>query len=190
MSSPYKPGPGPYNNPQITIANPLAPRGQQLTNFYALINSQPNVVGVMVFRNGLLQTEGLDFTRNGGILTMAVPPQPGDLMVAQVYTLGLQLGGSNPVRYVSPIALQITGKFDGVSTLAEIVFGPTIMGGVDGKNNLFTFGVSFQRVQVWRNGLLQTWAQDYAAGPTAIVFYPASIPQPGDIITLLGFNNC
>jgi len=184
----YNPGAGPYNNPQITISTPLAPRPQQFTNIATLLSA--NVCGVMIFRNGILMTDGLDYTRVGGAVTFVVPPIAKDVMTAQVFAVGLQLGGATPQRYISPWTLPLTGAFDGVGTFYEIVVGPTIAGVLDGTNNLFTVSLPLARIQLWRNGLLQTLNQDFVAGPTAIVFLPGSIPQPGDILTLLGYNSC
>lgn len=180
----------PPTPPTVTISTPLAPPGQQLTNYPTLINGGYKEAGALIFRNGILLTEGFDFTRNGGVVNFLVPPQPKDVLTAQVFSIGLQLGGNNPQRYVAPWGLPLTGKFDGSATFYSISFGPTINGLFDGKSNLITWGVSFQRVQIYRNGILQTWNQDYAAGPTAAVFYPNSIPQPLDLVTLLGYNNC
>lgn len=184
----YNPGTGPYNNPQITIANPLAPRGQQLTNIPSLL--QTNSVGVWIFLNGLLMTRGLDYTINGSLVTFTVAPLAGDQVTAKVFQLGSQLGGANPQRYVAPNVFAVLGPLDGVGVSYSISTGPTIFGLTDGINTLYTFGVSFQRVAVWRNGVLQTFNVDVVAGQTSIVFLPGAIPQPGDFITLLGYNNC
>lgn len=185
QSVPY---PGPF--PQPTISTPLAPPGQQLTNASTLITGKYLEAGVLVFRNGVLMTEGFDYTRSAGSVTFVVPPQAGDVLTAQVFSIGKQLGGATPLRYVSPWALPLLGAFDGVGTLYGISFGPTIMGNCDGKNPIFVIQVMFQRLQVWRNGILQTAMQDYNAGPTVIAFLPGSIPQPGDLLTVLGYNNC
>lgn len=178
----------PPTAPVATISTPLASPPQQLTNYATLINGQYKEAGVMIYRNGLLLTEGLDYTRNSGVLTMLlILPQPGDLMVARVFAVGGQLGGAKPERYIAPWTVAIAGKFDGVATLYEIVFGPTIMGACDGRNNLFTWGITLQRALVFRNGILQTLNVDVVNGPTAMVFLPGAIPQPGDILTILGY---
>jgi hypothetical protein len=57
----------------------------------------------------------------------------------------------------------------------------------DGKNAVFTTGVALKRIQVWKNGILQTIGVDVSTVPLAILFLPASIPGPGDIITALGW---
>jgi hypothetical protein len=64
----------------------------------------------------------------------------------------------------------------------------TIQGAIDGVNQLFVWQVWFPLVNVFRNGNLQTQGTDYGSGPTALVFYQNSIPQPGDILTIEGYG--
>ena len=64
----------------------------------------------------------------------------------------------------------------------------TIFGGIDGINATFTWGVFFPVIQLFKNGILQQSTVDYGAGPTALTFFPGSIPQPGDTLTILGFG--
>lgn len=133
--------------------------------------------------------EGVDYTRSGGVVTMVVPPTSSDALTALVYTIGEQLGGASPFLASLPWSLPVEGAYDGVSLSYSIVFGPTIMGGVDGRNNLFTWGVQIPRGQIFRNGILQTLNADVVMGPTAMVFLPGAIPQPGDVITMLGYSS-
>lgn len=182
---PYNPGRGTYNYPQITINAPIAPPPQVLTNVPTLLVA--DVVGVLLFRNGLLQTAGVDYTRTGMLVTMVIPPGEGDILTASVYAKGLQLGGPNPRRYIAPWTLRLQGAFDGIATIYRIVVGATIAGVTDGVNNLFTWAVSFRRVIMYRNGLLMTTLLDYSAGSVAAVFMPGAIPQAGDILTIFGW---
>lgn len=64
----------------------------------------------------------------------------------------------------------------------------TIFGVIDGINANFYWQVFFPLIQVFVNQGLQISGVDYGAGPTAITFFPASIPQPGSTITILGFG--
>jgi hypothetical protein len=138
-----------------------------------------------------LLVNGVDYTHVGGRITMTEPPPVGSVLTAQVFVKGIQLGGSTAKRYVSPWALTVQGPYDGVSTAGyEIVIGPSLIGNLDGVNALLQVPVANQRYQVWRNGLLQTAMVDYVSGPTAIVFLAGAIPQPGDIVTALAYNNC
>jgi hypothetical protein len=64
----------------------------------------------------------------------------------------------------------------------------TLMGPVDGRNPLFFASVLLKGVQVYRNGLAQTYLSDVVhQGYNGITFLPGSIPQPGDIIECWGF---
>ena len=184
----YNPGTGPYNNPQITIANPLAPIPQQWTNVPTLL--QANLAGVWLFKGGLLLTKGADYTINGAQITFTVAPVLGDVITASVFQIGLQLGGATPQRYVAPVSFPVFGAFDGAGLVYSISTGPTIFGLLDGINNLFLVGAAMPRWQIWRNGILQTFNVDVVAGQTAFVFLPGAIPQPGDILTALGYSNC
>lgn len=213
VASQIQPVPGPV----FTIANPPAPPPQQFTNIATLL--QADIAGVLLFlrfaarpgtgsaglpgsalpggafpgfapttspATSILLVEGADYRRVGSVITLATVPAPGTTLFAQVFTKGLQLGGATAKRYVAPIQFPVAGS--GVNY--QIQVGPTIFGVVDGTNKLFILGAVYQRWQIWRNGILQTFNVDVVAGPTAIVFLPGAIPQPADIITALGFNNC
>lgn len=170
----------------VTISAPLASPPQQFTNIATVIETS-NLVGIMLFLNGLLQTETLDFTRTGAVVTMIVPPASGDVLTARVFVLGKALGGPGPTRYGAPWTLRVTGAFDGVSTIYLIAWGPTISGVCDGTNPVFTWQVAVQRGQVWKNGILQTEGADIAMGQTAVKFLTGAIPHPGDLITMLAY---
>jgi hypothetical protein len=144
------------------------------------------MAAVMLFRNGVLQTLGIDYAISGPFVTMVTPPGPGDVLTARVFAIGKDI--SNPTRYVAPWTVVLAGAFDGVAVLYEMQTGPTILGILDGINNLFTWQVAFPRVQIFRNGILQTQGVDVNAGTTAMVFTPSAIPQPGDALTLLGYG--
>ena len=179
------PGSGPYNYPQITINAPLAPPPLQLTNVPTLIDGQANTVGIMLFLNGLLQTETVDYTRTGGYVVMTVAPSPGDILTARVFAIGLQLGGSNPMKYIAPWTLRLSGTYDTINTAFRIAWGPTITPA--SQPGVYTWGVPFRRAQIFRNGLIQTVGVDVASGPTALVFLNGFVPDPTDIITVLGY---
>lgn len=170
----------------VTISAPLASPPQQFTNVPTLVETS-NLVGVMLFLNGLLQTETLDFTRTGGVVTMVVPPAEGDVLTARVYVLGKALGGPGPTRYGAPWTLRLTGAFDGVSTTYLIAWGPTITGVCDGTNPIFVWQCTVPRITVFKNGILQTEGVDVAVGTTAMKFLPGAIPHPGDLITFSGY---
>jgi hypothetical protein len=63
----------------------------------------------------------------------------------------------------------------------------TIQGTIDGINGQFYFGVVLVRGKVFRNGIEQTINVDCTLGRTSLLFFPASVPQLGDIISIEGF---
>lgn len=63
----------------------------------------------------------------------------------------------------------------------------TLQGVIDGTNPTFTTGVVFRRVQVFRNGLALTQNYDFAWGSNVVVFMGVQIPQPGDILKVVGW---
>ncbi len=170
----YNPGTGPYNNPQITIANPLAPPGLQLTNVASLL--QTNMVGTWVFKNGLLLTKGPDYTQNGAQITFTVAPISSDILVASVFQLGLQLGGATPQRYVAPVSFLMTGALcDGGWADLLDRDGPDDLRDALGRNKQFVFGGRRNAPSRHRSGtmesclpLMSTWW----LSQTAFVFLP------------------
>lgn len=178
------PGTGPYNYPQITINAPISSPPQVLTNVASLL--QANIVGVSVFKNGVQLTVTTDYTLSGDLVTFTVAPAPTDVLTANVYAIGVVLGGPTTTQALAPWTIPLI-PYAGSSTVFSITTGPSITGPTDGVNNLFTYQIGFHRVQVYRNGVAQTIGQDFSNGMTAIVFFPASIPQSGDIVTVFGW---
>lgn len=92
----YTPGTGPYSNPQITISTPLQSPPQQLTSANGTI--QGNIDGInnlfqwqvyypliQLWRNGVLQTQGIDYGA-GTTALVFLPlsiPQPGDILTLE-----------------------------------------------------------------------------------------------------------
>lgn len=112
----------------------------------------------LLFRNGLLQTQGLDYTITALFyITVAVPLSDGDLLTAVTC-----IGGQ-----------------------ACSIFDSSITGTVDGSNQYFTMPVAaFSEILLFRNGALQTEGFDYSrAGDNEIFFAATAIPQSGDVIT-------
>jgi hypothetical protein len=200
--------------PVATISTPLQPPPQQFTNAATLL--QANICGAFLFitfaraggahlpgqgfpgatlpgfgnapPSGVLLVNGVDYVRDGSQITMTAPPPPGSVITAVVFAKGLQLGGSTPYRFIAPWVFAVAGAYDGVTTAGyQIQVGPTIAGVTDGVNSLFSIGVSCSRLSIYRNGILQTNGVQVANGQTGIVFLAGYLPQPGDLITCLGY---
>lgn len=62
----------------------------------------------------------------------------------------------------------------------------SVQGTIDGTNAVFLLPAILSRAQVFRNGAAMTLNFDCVFGERSLVFLPGQIPQPGDIITVLG----
>lgn len=66
----------------------------------------------------------------------------------------------------------------------------TIVGTIDGVNLVFFLTIGgVISMQLFRNGVLQTVGGDYTSVNNQINFLPASVPQPGDLITAEAYLN-
>lgn len=63
----------------------------------------------------------------------------------------------------------------------------TLMGAINGVNNTFTMGVQLRKCQAFRNGIEMTQNYDYAWGNNVVVFLAGQIPQPGDVLKVVGW---
>ncbi len=130
---------------------------------YSLSEEPAPQSSLLLYRNGLLQRQGLDYTVSGTQVTFlaASTPQTGDLLLAS---------------YRSAIELTTTFGF----TDAE-----TPSGAIDGLNDTFALAgapAPVDSLLLHRNGLLQKRGVDYTVSGNTIVFTSVSVPQPGDIL--------
>jgi hypothetical protein len=119
---------------------------------------------LLLYRNGVLQKQGEDYTLQGNVVNfaLAATPQPGDVLVASY-------------------------RVDGALAIAlGMVDGETPSGVIDGVNRTFALAGTPRPARslfVYRNGLLQKEGLDYTLNGNVITFEPASTPLPGDILT-------
>ncbi len=130
---------------------------------FPLTDSPAPASSLLLYRNGLLQKQGVDYTLSTNDISFLVvsTPQPGDLLLAS---------------YRTSVELTVTYGF---------IDGATPAGAVDGLND--TFGLSVApapagSLLLHRNGLLQKQGIDYTISGDTVVFLPLSIPLPGDIL--------
>lgn len=120
---------------------------------------------LLLYRNGVLQTQGIDYTLSSNEITFAIEatPQAGDLLVASY-------------------------RVDGALAVAlGMVDGETPSGAIDGTNRSFTLAGTprpARSLRVYRNGLLQREGVDYTLHENIVTFAPGSTPVPGDILTV------
>ncbi len=118
---------------------------------------------LLLYRNGLLQKQSLDYTLSGGTVsfTASAVPQTGDVLTA-FYRVDSTL----------------TASFG-------FVDAETPSGTVDGSNSSFTLSETpspSASLRLYRNGLLQKASVDYELTGNTINFLSVSIPQSGDIL--------
>jgi len=191
----------------VTISSPIPPPPQLFSNLATLFTqSSPAVTGVSLFRNGVLQTQGYDYTLTGAQISFASgsQPVPGDILTADIFTLQTTIDGAAPnygtnqvkQREAAPLVgssaysqpVTVVGTMDGTNLIFGLAFGATIFGTLDGVNNVFTTGgVNFQRARVYRNGILMTLNLDCSCSGDTIVFMPGQVPVPGDFILMMGW---
>jgi hypothetical protein len=64
--------------------------------------------------------------------------------------------------------------------------GP-IVGVIDGINPFFSVGAVLKQARVQRNGIYLTFGADYVFASRTVKFLAGAIPQPGDVVTILGW---
>ena len=98
---------------------------------------------------------------------------------------------SYPLEYPQQFTSVTNGGFDegefGQGGFGIGTGGVTLMGVINGINATFTTGVNFRKVQVFRNGIAMTQNVDYAWGSNVVTFKGNNIPQPGDVLTVVGW---
>jgi hypothetical protein len=129
---------------------------------FTLANAPQPASTLALFRNGLLQKQGLDYSLSNSTITFLGSnlPQSADVLTA---------------------SYRINVSITGVTFIDQEVPGGT----VNGSNTSFTLSQAPNPVaslSLYRNGVLQTLIVDYTLSGTAIVFVPASTPQPGDVL--------
>jgi uncharacterized protein YoxC len=134
-------------------------------NAFTLANSPSPVSSFALFRNGLLQSPGVDYTLSGMAITFltASTPQTGDI-------------------------LQATYRLPGTAAATNFVDAATPSGTINGTNLTFTLAYTpnpLASVQLYKNGLLLAQPGDYSVSGTTITFASAATtPQTGDTLVV------
>lgn len=128
---------------------------------FTLANSPSPALSLELFRNGLLMSQGGDYTLSGNAVTFFTLsiPQPGDVLLAS-YRLNVSLPNIGFVDQETPA------------------------GTVNGVNAAFTtsqIANPSSSLILFRNGLRMTPGVDYTLSSNAITFL-AVVPQTGDIL--------
>jgi uncharacterized protein YoxC len=134
-------------------------------NAFTLANSPSPVSSFALFRNGLLQSPGVDYTLSGMAITFltASTPQTGDI-------------------------LQATYRLPGTAAATNFVDAATPSGTINGTNLTFTLAYTpnpLASVKLYKNGLLLAQPGDYSVSGTTITFASAATtPQTGDTLVV------
>ncbi|MDP8979648.1 MAG: hypothetical protein M3O35_03540 [Acidobacteriota bacterium] len=129
---------------------------------FSFANSPNPTSSLLLYRNGLLQRQGQDFTLAGASITFQAGalPHPGDILVAS-YRLGVALTGVGFVDVETP-----GGSLNGANTAFTLAQSPVPAGSLI----------------VFRNGLRLRANVDYSASGSSLTFLNGQIPQSGDVL--------
>jgi len=153
---------GPCTSVSTTFIDGEVPAGTMNgTNATFTLANIPNPsTSLALFRNGLLLTQGGDYTLASNAITFQTGaiPQSNDVLAAS-YRLSVSIPGVGFIDQVVPT------------------------GAINGSNTVFTLGLTpspTASLQVYRNGLLMSVGVDYSLSGTTITFLAGSVPQAND----------
>lgn len=130
---------------------------------FNLANTPSSASTLMVYRNGILLSNGVDYSLNGTTITFAASQLPQASDILQVYY-----------------------RMAGSSTAPLFMDDQTPQGTIDGTNTTFTLAsapVPLLSLKLYKNGDLLQQNTDYTLSGTTITFANATVtPQPGDSI--------
>lgn len=130
---------------------------------FTLANAPTPPSSLMLFRNGLLLTQGGDYTLSSNALTFqtGAVPQPSDILLAS-YRMSASIPGVGFVDQETP------------------------SGAINGANAAFMLSQTpnpSSSLAVYRNGLRMTPSVDYTLTGAVVTFATASVPQTTDTLT-------
>ena len=129
---------------------------------FTLANTPVASTSVSLWRNGLFQRYGVDFSVSGSTIAfLLTPPQTGDVVLASYRT--------------------------GTMTGVNFVDAETPAGTANGTNSTFTLANTpnpAASVAVYLNGMRMALNIDYTLSGSTITFLPVSLPQSGDTLAV------
>jgi hypothetical protein len=156
---------GPCASNSTTFVDGEVPSGTMNgSNAAFVLANVPNPsASLALFRNGLLLTQGGDYTLSANAIAFQTGalPQSGDVLAAS-YRLSVSLAGVGFVDQQTPT------------------------GAINGVNAAFTLGQTpnpSTSLAVYRNGLRMTPAVDYTLNGAVITFMTGSLPQSSDTLS-------
>jgi hypothetical protein len=156
---------GPCASISTTFVDGEVPSGTiNGSNTSFLLSNVPNPsTSLALFRNGLLLTQGGDYTLSANAITFATgaAPQPNDVLAA-FYRLSVTIPGVGFVDQQTP-----TGAINGVNAVFTLAQTPSPV----------------TSLAVYRNGLLMSAGLDYTLSGAVITFMTGLVPQPSDTLS-------
>ena len=129
---------------------------------FTLANTPVASTSVSIWRNGLFQRYGVDFSVSGNTITfLGTPPQAGDVLRTS-YRTG-SVSGVNFVDAETP-----TGTANGSNATFTLASTPSPAGSL----------------AVYRNGLRMALNVDYTLSGSTITFLSVALPQSGDTLAV------
>ncbi len=130
---------------------------------FVLANVPNPPTSLALFRNGLLLTQGGDYTLSSNAITFltGAVPQPNDVLAAY-YRLSVIIPGVSFVDQQAP-----TGVINGVNAVFTLAQSPS----------------PTTSLALYRNGLLLTVGVDYTLSGAIITFTPGLVPQSSDTLS-------
>jgi hypothetical protein len=155
---------GPCASVSTTFVDGEAPAGtiNGSSAVFTLANVPNPSASLALYRNGLLLTQGGDYTLSSNAITFAMGaiPQTNDVLTAS-YRLSVSIPGVGFVDQQAP-----TGTINGVNTVFTVAATPA----------------PSTSLKVYRNGLLMALGIDYTFSGTTITFLTNSVPQTSDTL--------
>jgi hypothetical protein len=137
-----------------------------LNAVFTLASTPSPASSLQLYRNGLLQKLGLDYTLAGSAITFATASVPG---VEDVLLSSYRLAGTSGTTSPGP----------------QFVDGETPAGAINGLNAVFTLVSApspASSLELYRNGVLQKVGLDYTLAGSTITFATASVPGVEDVL--------
>jgi uncharacterized protein YoxC len=129
---------------------------------FTLSHAPSPTTSLALYRNGLMQTPGIDFTLSGSAITFlsVSTPQTGDILEAYY-------------------------RIPGTGASTTFVDAETPGGTVNGTNLAFTLANApnpAASLKLYKNGVLMAQGVDYTLSGSAITFIAAAAPQTSDLL--------
>ncbi len=156
---------GPCSSTSVTFIDGEVPSGtiNGSNTIFTLANIPNPAISLALFRNGLLLTQGGDYTLSSNAITFlaGAVPQTNDVLAA-FYRLSVSIPGVGFVDQVAP-----SGAINGVNPVFTLAQAPS----------------PSTSLALYRNGLLMTAGVDYTLSGAVITFMTGLAPQTSDTLS-------